>query len=157
MVASGGFWIRFCASIKDDFYHCFFQILTEWPILTSIHPDPSRALSRSIITAHGFTFILYFCGSLLFSRTEITKPIKIIIEKLLHISLDFLSVSVRSWEHQIVSSININKCIKYKPGSNSNIQNKGDLWSYFKLKTFFILYFFLLMTIVQCKYLLKCK
>ena len=100
---------------------------------------------------------LYFRGSLMFLRTEITKPIKIIIEKLLHISRDFLSVSVRSWAHQIVSSININKCIKYKPGSNSNIQNKGDLWSYFKLKTFFILYFFLLMTIVQCKYLLKCK
>jgi predicted metallopeptidase len=60
----------------------------------------------------------------MFLRIEITKPIKIITEKLLHIPRGFFSVTVRTLkglEYQY------QQCFKYKPGCNSNIQDKVDL------------------------------
>jgi hypothetical protein len=73
-------------------------------------------------------FHFRFCTSVdHFPRTEITKPIKIVTEKLLHISQGFSFC-----DGQNIERYQYQQCINYKPGSNKNIHDKVDLRSLFR-------------------------
>lgn len=125
-------------SRQSIFFGVFKGFLTFWIFLR-------KKVVVSICSFSLFHFrFLYFCGSLIFPRTEIlTKTIKISIEKLLHISQGFPFCDGQNTERRKVSSININKqCSKYKPGNNWNIHDKIHLWAYFRWIKFYALFFF---------------
>ena len=142
----------FCASTKDDFNQCFFSI-SDW--MTNSNKLYMQTLPFSLFKQTLLTFcrikssidlfilvvplsFLLFCGSPLFPKTKVNQNRYRKIST--YLSGVFLSVTVRTTkglEYQY------QQCIKYKPGSNSKINKKVDLQSYFRSKklnyTLFIL------------------